>query len=173
MGDPMGFRPRFSPLIIFFLILVFMFVFLSIYEAYSVYITISTVEPLPLRSNIEYFFFKVRQAAARWAEVRGIQLVMSGSQVSLVDVTWYRRLNQDRYITISITLKDDLGQVISSGQYEDCYIGSGLLTSRINLSPIVDVDKVARVESSLSIGGRCLLLGAGSLEMGELAGEEL
>ncbi len=159
----------------FFLIfsLIILFAFISVYEAYSVYITISTVEPLPFRSNIQYYFSKVRQAASRWAEVRGIQLVISGSQISSVDVTWYRTLNQDRYITISITLKDDSGQVISSGQHTDCYDGSGLLTTGIDLSPIVDIDKVARVESSLSIGERCDLLGMGSLDVEELSGEEL
>ncbi|MCX8193357.1 MAG: hypothetical protein N3G77_06080 [Nitrososphaeria archaeon] len=148
-----------SSLIFYLSIIIFLiFFYITVYEAYSVYISLqeSSIQPLPERTSIKYFFSKAGGSSV-WAEIRSISLSTSGTTVTSTTVTWYRRFPSvwGYYVTVRITLRDNNGYQISSGSVSACYIGSGSVTSNIDLIPDVNIDEVAGVESSVIIGSIC------------------
>ncbi|MCS7125354.1 MAG: hypothetical protein NZ929_00350 [Aigarchaeota archaeon] len=109
-----------------------------------------------MRTSIQYSFSKQRNPPA-WAEVRGATLITSGATVTSATVAWYRETPSPHgfYFTVTVTLRDEYGNPISSGSATYCYSGYGEVISSINLSSDVSIDKIARVEASISIGSRC------------------
>ncbi|MEM3819834.1 MAG: hypothetical protein QXF08_05265 [Nitrososphaerota archaeon] len=152
---------------------------ITLYEAYSVYISLqeSSIQPLPRRTSIQYVFSKQGSSNVFFAEVRSISLSTSGTTITSARITWYRRFPIwiGYYVTVKVSLKDDYGNTISSGTSGTvCYIRSGLVTSDIDLVPDVNIDSVARVETSIDIGGVCweLLLTVEPTESIDESGEE-
>ncbi|MEM1742689.1 MAG: hypothetical protein QXK95_01850 [Nitrososphaerota archaeon] len=136
-----------------------MFIFLIfVFEAYSVYIALqeSSIQPLPLRESIQYIFSK-QGTPSMYVEVRSIALNIIDDTVTSVEVGWYRKLRgQFSYeITITVVVRDDSGNQISSGYVKQCYRDDILDKTIIYLSPAVEIGSIAVVDASASIGKRC------------------
>ncbi|MEM1768999.1 MAG: hypothetical protein QW079_02190 [Nitrososphaerota archaeon] len=129
-----------------------------VFEAYSVYIALqeSSIQPLPLRESIQYIFSK-QGGADMYVEVRSIALNIIDETVTSVEVGWYRKLRgQFSYeITITVVVRDDSGNQISSGYVKQCYRDDILDKTIIYLSPAVEIGSIAVVDASASIGKRC------------------
>ncbi|MEM0262149.1 MAG: hypothetical protein QXN17_05805 [Nitrososphaerota archaeon] len=129
-----------------------------VFEAYSVYIVLqeSSIQPLPLRESIQYIFSK-QGGADMYVEVRSIALNIIDETVTSVEVGWYRKLRgQFSYeITITVVVRDDSGNQISSGYVKQCYRNDILDKTIIYLSPAVEIGSIAVVDASASIGERC------------------
>ncbi|MEM0079243.1 MAG: hypothetical protein QW118_03325 [Nitrososphaerota archaeon] len=129
-----------------------------VFEAYSVYIALqeSSIQPLPLRESIQYIFSK-QGGADMYVEVRSIALNIIDETVTSVEVGWYRKLRgQFSYeITITVVVRDDSGNQISSGYVKQCYRNDILDKTIIYLSPAVEIGSIAVVDASASIGERC------------------
>ena len=140
---------------IFFLIITCLILF-TILEAYSTLITISEVQPLPRRGNIQYNLEK-QGLPYLYTEVRSITLTLSGNDVDSATVQWYRRLRpliRYYYVTVSVTLIDDGGNTISSGSQTFCLRGWDLRSDSVPLTR-VNIDEVAVVRASADIGEVC------------------
>ncbi|MEM1676424.1 MAG: hypothetical protein QW095_01055, partial [Nitrososphaerota archaeon] len=136
-----------------------LFIFLIfVFEAYSVYVALqeSSIQPLPLRESIQYIFSK-QGGADMYVEVRSIALNIIDETVTSVEVGWYRKLRgQFSYeITITVVVRDDSGNQISSGYVKQCYRDDILDKTIIYLSPAVEIGSIAVVDASASIGKRC------------------
>ena len=145
-------------LLISFLLVLFISLMI-VFEAYSVHIVLqeSSIQPLPLRESIQYIFSK-QGGADMYVEVRSIALNIIDETVTSVEVGWYRKLRgQFSYeITITVVVRDDSGNQISSGYVKQCYEGDTLGKTIIYLSPAVEIGSIAVVDVSASIGRVCL-----------------
>jgi len=93
-----------------------------------------------------------------YVEVRSIALNIIDETVTSVEVGWYRKLlGRFSYeITITVVVRDDSGNQISSGYVKQCYRDDILDKTIIYLSPAVEIGSIAVVDASASIGRVCL-----------------
>ena len=145
-----------KPLLYFFIIIT-VFIIISVYEAYSVYITISEVEPLPRRGSIQYSLSKTGSQYL-YVEVRSVSLNLINSYSTVDSATvnfyFYNRFLLGYYVDVSVVLRDDDGNPISQNSVTLCLRLSREYTVSIDL-PNISVDSFASVDASASIDGIC------------------
>jgi hypothetical protein len=154
-------RPLKLPFL-FFLIIIFIILF-SILEAYSTLITISEVEPLPRRDSTTYFLSKYTGSQGAFnftVETRSVELQPTGEQVNsaVIGLYWTVQVppGQDgREFTISVSLYDDKGEILTSNFVRVCLLeGTNSRSYAIPLSS-TNIDDVASVGTSITDKGWC------------------
>jgi hypothetical protein len=129
-----------APLLIFLVILTPLI-------AYSVYMPVTAVDPLG-KPEMTYRLGKNNIISDR-NEVRSVSLTTSGTTVTSATVQIYVR-NAGWY-DVTVVLRDSDGNIISTGSPPLCvYLGSGLGTVSVPMSPQVSIDSVYTVEASAS-----------------------
>ena len=116
--------------------------------AYSVYMPVIAVDPLG-KPEMTYRLGKNNVISDR-NEVRSVSLTTSGTTVTSATVQIYVR-NAGSY-DVTVVLRDSDGNIISTGSPPlGCvYLGSGLGTVSVPMSPQVSIDSVYTVEASAS-----------------------
>jgi len=116
-------------------------IFIIVYEAYSIYMAISEVEPLPRRGSIQYFYSKVGDPSM-FAEIRKIELKSNNQNglINSVEVTWYRKLRGNNYywITVSVTINLEAGDNVVVSDTK-CYSGDKIETTSMTLNQIINI----------------------------------
>jgi len=130
-----------APLLIFLVILTPLI-------AYSVYMPVIAVDPLG-KPVMTYRLGKNNVISDR-NEVRSVSLTTSGTTVTSATVQIFVR-NAGWY-DVTVVLRDSNGNIISTGSPPlGCvYLGSGLGTVNVPMSPQVSIDSVYTVEASAS-----------------------
>jgi hypothetical protein len=116
--------------------------------AYSVYMPVIAVDPLG-KPEMTYRLGKNNVISDR-NEVRSVSLTTSGTTVTSATVQIFVR-NAGWY-AVTVVLRDSNGNIISTGSPPlGCvYLGSGLRTVSVPMSPQVSIDSVYTVEASAS-----------------------
>jgi len=122
---------RLLPLFLFLLTLIALSGFL-----YSVTIPAS---PMPLTSPT----FSLNSANGFYA--RSARLVLSGTDVTMVEVIVYNDLTSARTVEVTVQIYDWNGNLISGGSVTSGVPGQSIVTVTVTLSPIVPYSSVGTV----------------------------
>jgi len=130
-----------APLLIFLVILTPLI-------AYSVYMPVTAVDPLG-KPAMTYRLGKNNIISDR-NEVRSVSLTTSGTTIT--DATVQIFVRNAGWYDVSVVLRDSDGNIISTGgpPLGCVYLGSGLGTVNVPMSPQVSIDSVYTVEASAS-----------------------
>lgn len=120
--------------------------------AYSVLMPIAAVDPLGSRYAVEYVLGKAPTGGR--PEVR--EVILNGSPVATVTVTFYKRAPPNQNIRVTVELYDDNGNLVGSGTDCRSYSGSGIRTVTVPISPNPQPSQVARVVTSLQVVAICI-----------------
>ncbi|MDJ0274176.1 MAG: hypothetical protein NYU90_03125 [Aigarchaeota archaeon] len=120
--------------------------FLITLTAFSVSISITTVDPLASRAYVEYVLGKA--SGTNPPEIRSV--LLNGNPVSSVSISFYMRALL-QFIRVTVTLYDDNGIVIGSGSDCGFYIFPGIQSMTVPVSPNPLPSQVARVETSIQV----------------------
>ncbi len=130
-------------------------VMLASLTAYSVGITIATVDPVAVKPGMSYVLGKNALPSDR-NEVRSVSLTLSGTTVSGATVVFYKRTPGTYSVRTTVSLLDAGGSTISLGTVCGGYVGTGLRTATITgFSPPVSVDEVYTVRVSIARVASC------------------
>ena len=130
-------------------------IILASLTAYSVYITIASVDPVAVKHVMTYVLDKNFPPGDQ-NEVRSVTLTLSGTTVSGATVVFYKRTVGTYYVRTTVMLLDEGGSTISTGTECGLYTGMGLRTATITgFSPPVSIDEVYRVNVEIARVGFC------------------
>ena len=135
-----------APLLIFLVMLTFFIII-----AYSVNIPIASVDPVAEKPAMRYSLGKSSLRSSDRNEVRSVSLSLSGTTVTGATVGLYIR-NSGLY-SVTVELRDSGGNTISTGHSPlGCvYLGAGLRSVSVSMSPQVSIDSVYTVAARVPI----------------------
>jgi hypothetical protein len=140
-----------APLLIFSISVTF----ISLIVAYSVYLPVTTVDPLAVKPEMSYSLGK-NNVAGDQNEVRSVTLSVSGSTVTGATVQFFKRTGGNYNVRTTVTLLDGNGNTISTGTACSSYGGTGTRTTTItSFTPPVSIDSVYRVNVVIQRVGSC------------------
>jgi hypothetical protein len=143
-------RPRTALLTIFFALT------LASLTAYSLVISIASVDPVAVKPAMEISLGK-NNVLGDNNEVRSASLSLTGATVTGATVQFYKRTPGLYSVRTTVTLLDANGNAISSGTACGSYAGTGIRTATItSFSPAVSIDGVYRVGVAIERVASCV-----------------
>jgi hypothetical protein len=143
-------RQRTALLIIFFALT------LASLTAYSLVISIASVDPVAVKPAMEISLGK-NNVPGDNNEVRSVSLSLTGATVTGATVQFYKRTPGLYSVRTTVTLLDANGNTISTGTACGSYAGTGIRTATItSFSPAASIDDVYRVGVAIERVASCV-----------------
>jgi hypothetical protein len=143
-------RQRTALLIIFFALT------LASLTAYSLVISIASVDPVAVKPAMEISLGK-NNVPGDNNEVRSVSLSLTGATVTGATVQFYKRTPGLYSVRTTVTLLDANGNTLSTGTACGSYAGTGIRTATItSFSPAASIDGVYRVGVAIERVASCV-----------------
>jgi hypothetical protein len=138
------------------LLTIFFALTLASLTAYSLVISIASVDPVAVKPAMEISLGK-NNIPGNNNEVRSVSLSLTGATVTGATVQFYKRTPGLYSVRTTVTLLDANGNTISTGTACSSYAGTGIRTATItSFSPAVSIDDVYRVGVAIERVASCV-----------------
>jgi hypothetical protein len=138
------------------LLTIFFALTLASLTAYSLVISIASVDPVAVKPAMEISLGK-NNIPGDNNEVRSVSLSLTGATVTGATVQFYKRTPGLYSVRTTVTLLDANGNTISTGTACSSYAGTGIRTATItSFSPAVSIDDVYRVGVAIERVASCV-----------------
>jgi hypothetical protein len=138
------------------LLTIFFALTLAYLTAYSLVISIASVDPVAVKPAMEISLGK-NNVPGDNNEVRSVSLSLTGATVTGATVQFYKRTPGLYSVRTTVTLLDANGNTISTGTACSSYAGTGIRTATItSFSPAVSIDDVYRVGVAIERVASCV-----------------
>jgi hypothetical protein len=138
------------------LLTIFFALTLASLTAYSLVISIASVDPVAVKPAMEISLGK-NNVPGDNNEVRSVSLSLTGATVTGATVQFYKRMSGLYSVRTTVTLLDANGNTISTGTACGSYAGTGIRTATItSFSPAVSIDDVYRVGVAIERVASCV-----------------
>jgi hypothetical protein len=138
------------------LLTIFFALTLASLTAYSLVISIASVDPVAVKPAMEISLGK-NNVPGDNNEVRSVSLSLTGATVTGATVQFYKRTPGLYNVRTTVTLLDANGNTISTGTACSSYAGTGIRTATItSFSPAVSIDGVYRVGVAIERVASCV-----------------
>jgi hypothetical protein len=138
------------------LLTIFFALTLASLTAYSLVISIASVDPVAVKPAMEIFLGK-NNVPGDNNEVRSVSLSLTGATVTGATVQFYKRTSGLYSVRTTVTLLDANGNTISTGTACSSYTGTGIRTATItSFSPAASIDGVYRVGVAIERVASCV-----------------
>jgi hypothetical protein len=138
------------------LLTIFFALTLASLTAYSLVISIASVDPVAVKPAMEISLGK-NNVPGDNNEVRSVSLSLTGATVTGATVQFYKRTPGGYSVRTTVTLLDANGNTISTGTACGSYAGTGIRTATItSFSPAVSIDDVYRVGVAIERVASCV-----------------
>jgi len=138
------------------LLTIFFSLTLACLTAYSLVISIASVDPVAVKPAMEISLGK-NNVPGDNNEVRSVSLSLTGATVTGATVQFYKRTPGLYSVRTTVTLLDANGNTISTGTACSSYAGTGIRTATItSFSPAVSIDDVYRVGVAIERVASCV-----------------
>jgi hypothetical protein len=138
------------------LLTIFFALTLAYLTAYSLVISIASVDPVAVKPAMEISLGK-NNVPGDNNEVRSVSLSLTGATITGATVQFYKRTPGLYSVRTTVTLLDANGNTISTGTACSSYAGTGIRTATItSFSPAVSIDDVYRVGVAIERVASCV-----------------
>jgi hypothetical protein len=138
------------------LLTIFFSLTLASLTAYSLVISIASVDPVAVKPAMEISLGK-NNVPGDNNEVRSVSLSLTGATVTGATVQFYKRTPGLYSVRTTVTLLDANGNTISTGTACGSYAGTGIRTATItSFSPAASIDDVYRVGVAIERVASCV-----------------
>lgn len=138
------------------LLTIFFALTLAYLTAYSLVISIASVDPVAVKPAMEISLGK-NNVPGDNNEVRSASLSLTGATVTGATVQFYKRTPGLYSVRTTVTLLDANGNTLSTGTACGSYAGTGIRTATIaSFSPAVSIDGVYRVGVAIERVASCV-----------------
>jgi hypothetical protein len=138
------------------LLTIFFALTLASLTAYSLVISIASVDPVAVKPAMEISLGK-NNVPGDNNEVRSVSLSLTGATVTGATVQFYKRTPGLYNVRTTVTLLDANGNTISTGTACGSYAGTGIRTATItSFSPAASIDDVYRVGVAIERVASCV-----------------
>jgi hypothetical protein len=138
------------------LLTIFFALTLASLTAYSLVISIASVDPVAVKPAMEISLRK-NNVPGDNNEVRSVSLSLTGATVTGATVQFYKRTPGLYSVRTTVTLLDANGNTISTGTACGSYAGTGIRTATIaSFSPTASIDGVYRVGVAIERVASCV-----------------
>jgi hypothetical protein len=138
------------------LLTIFFSLTLASLTAYSLVISIASVDPVAVKPAMEISLGK-NNIPGDNNEVRSVSLSLTGATVTGATVQFYKRTPGLYNVRTTVTLLDANGNTISTGTACSSYAGTGIRTATItSFSPAASIDGVYRVGVAIERVASCV-----------------
>jgi hypothetical protein len=138
------------------LLTIFFALTLASLTAYSLVISIASVDPVAVKPAMEISLGK-NNVPGDNNEVRSVSLSLTGATVTGATVQFYKRTPGGYSVRTTVTLLDANGNTISTGTACSSYAGTGIRTATItSFSPAASIDGVYRVGVAIERVASCV-----------------
>jgi hypothetical protein len=138
------------------LLTIFFALTLASLTAYSLVISIASVDPVAVKPAMEISLGK-NNIPGDNNEVRSVSLSLTGATVTGATVQFYKRTPGLYSVRTTVTLLDANGNTISTGTACSSYAGTGIRTATItSFSPAASIDGVYRVGVAIERVASCV-----------------
>jgi hypothetical protein len=138
------------------LLTIFFALTLTYLTAYSLVISIASVDPVAVKPAMEISLGK-NNVPGDNNEVRSVSLSLTGATVTGATVQFYKRTPGLYNVRTTVTLLDANGNTISTGTACGSYAGIGIRTATIaSFSPAASIDGVYRVGVAIERVASCV-----------------
>jgi len=138
------------------LLTIFFSLTLAYLTAYSLVISIASVDPVAVKPAMEISLGK-NNVPGDNNEVRSVSLSLTGATVTGATVQFYKRTPGLYSVRTTVTLLDANGNTISTGTACGSYAGTGIRTATItSFSPAASIDDVYRVGVAIERVASCV-----------------
>jgi len=138
------------------LLTIFFALTLAYLTAYSLVISIASVDPVAVKPAMEISLGK-NNVPGDNNEVRSASLSLTGATVTGATVQFHKRTPGLYSVRTTVTLLDANGNTISTGTACGSYAGTGIRTATItNFSPAASIDDVYRVGVAIERVASCV-----------------
>jgi hypothetical protein len=138
------------------LLTIFFALTLASLTAYSLVISIASVDPVAVKPAMEISLGK-NNVPGDNNEVRSVSLSLTGATVTGATVQFYKRTPGLYSVRTTVTLLDANGNTISTGTACGSYAGTGIRTATItSFSPAASIDDVYRVGVAIERVASCV-----------------
>jgi hypothetical protein len=138
------------------LLTIFFALTLASLTAYSLVISIASVDPVAVKPAMEISLGK-NNVPGDNNEVRSVSLSLTGATVTGATVQFYKRTPGLYSVRTTVTLLDANGNTLSTGSACGSYAGTGIRTATIaSFSPAVSIDDVYRVGVAIERVASCV-----------------
>jgi hypothetical protein len=138
------------------LLTIFFALTLASLTAYSLVISIASVDPVAVKPAMEISLGK-NNIPGDNNEVRSVSLSLTGATVTGATVQFYKRTPGLYSVRTTVTLLDANGNTLSTGSACGSYVGTGIRTATItSFSPAVSIDDVYRVGVAIERVASCV-----------------
>jgi len=138
------------------LLTIFFALTLASLTAYSLVISIASVDPVAVKPAMEISLGK-NNVPGNNNEVRSVSLSLTGATVTGATVQFYKRTPGLYSVRTTVTLLDANGNTISTGTACGSYAGTGIRTATIaSFSPAASIDGVYRVGVAIERVASCV-----------------
>jgi hypothetical protein len=138
------------------LLTIFFSLTLASLTAYSLVISIASVDPVAVKPAMEISLGK-NNIPGDNNEVRSVSLSLTGATVTGATVQFYKRTPGLYSVRTTVTLLDANGNTLSTGTACGSYAGTGIRTATItSFSPAASIDGVYRVGVAIERVASCV-----------------
>jgi hypothetical protein len=138
------------------LLTIFFALTLASLTAYSLVISIASVDPVAVKPAMEISLGK-NNIPGDNNEVRSVSLSLTGATVTGATVQFYKRTPGLYSVRTTVTLLDANGNTLSTGSACGSYVGTGIRTATItSFSPAASIDGVYRVGVAIERVASCV-----------------
>jgi hypothetical protein len=138
------------------LLTIFFALTLASLTAYSLVISIASVDPVAVKPAMEISLGK-NNVPGDNNEVRSVSLSLTGATVTGATVQFYKRTPGLYSVRTTVTLLDANGNTLSTGSACGSYAGTGIRTATIaSFSPAASIDGVYRVGVAIERVASCV-----------------
>jgi hypothetical protein len=138
------------------LLTIFFSLTLASLTAYSLVISIASVDPVAVKPAMEISLGK-NNVPGDNNEVRSVSLSLTGATVTGATVQFYKRTPGGYSVRTTVTLLDANGNTLSTGTACGSYAGTGIRTATIaSFSPAASIDGVYRVGVAIERVASCV-----------------
>jgi len=138
------------------LLTIFFALTLASLTAYSLVISIASVDPVAVKPAMEISLGK-NNVPGDNNEVRSVSLSLTGATVTGATVQFYKRTPGSYSVRTTVTLLDANGNTLSTGTACGSYAGTGIRTATIaSFSPAASIDGVYRVGVAIERVASCV-----------------
>jgi hypothetical protein len=138
------------------LLTIFFALTLASLTAYSLVISIASVDPVAVKPAMEISLGK-NNIPGDNNEVRSVSLSLTGATVTGATVQFYKRTPGLYSVRTTVTLLDANGNTLSTGSACGSYVGTGVRTATItSFSPAASIDGVYRVGVAIERVASCV-----------------
>jgi len=138
------------------LLTIFFSLTLAYLTAYSLVISIASVDPVAVKPAMEISLGK-NNVPGDNNEVRSASLSLTGATVTGATVQFHKRTPGSYSVRTTVTLLDANGNTLSTGTACGSYAGTGIRTATIaSFSPAASIDDVYRVGVAIQRVASCV-----------------